>query len=178
MNNEIWKDVIGFEGLYQISNLGNVKNLSRVVNSSHNAKRTIKEKFIKPCKNRDGYLFVSLCKSNKKVNATIHRMVATSFLKNTDGKITVNHIDGNKLNNNVSNLEWNTYSENNKHAFTIGLRSLKGQSHNRSKLKNEDVLRIRSNEFNGLTHKEISIIFNVSRVLITNIKSRKHWNHL
>ena len=175
---EIWKDIIEFEGFYQISNLGRVKNLSRNVESCYGTKRTIKEKILSPSKDREGYYIVSLSKENKKKTKPIHRLVALSFLDNPMDKKTINHIDGIKTNNKLSNLEWNTHSENSYHSFKIGLRTLKGQSHNRSKLKNEDVIRIRSNEFESLTHKQIANIFNVSRVLITNIKLRKVWGHI
>ena len=103
--NEIWKDIDEFEGLYQISNLGNVKSL--------NYNRTGKERILKPGNNGCGYLFVILYKNGKLKHFTIHRLVANAFLENPDNKSDVNHKDEDKTNNNVDNLEWMTSKENN-----------------------------------------------------------------
>jgi hypothetical protein len=98
---EIWKDIQEYEGLYQVSNLGNVKSI-------HNSKTII----LKPRKIKDGYLMVSLYKHNKPKNCQIHRLVAKHFLNNYDEKLEVNHIDYNKENNTVDNLEMITRYDN------------------------------------------------------------------
>ena len=103
--NEIWKDIDGYEGLYQVSNLGNVKSL--------NYRRTGKERILKPGNNGLGYLFVILCNNGKLKHFKIHRLVAKAFLENPDNKSDVNHKDEDKTNNNVDNLEWMTRLENN-----------------------------------------------------------------
>ena len=103
--NEIWKDIVGYEGLYQISNLGNVKSL--------NYRRTGKERILNPGNNGCGYLFVILCNNGKRKHFKIHRLVANAFLENPDNKSDVNHKDEDKTNNNVDNLEWMTRQENN-----------------------------------------------------------------
>ncbi len=129
---EIWKDVVGYEGLYQVSNLGRVKSVKHYVPTKAGAKR------LSPSKVRinefDGkYYHVILYKSGKRKVCLVHRLVAEAFIQNKDNKATVNHKDGNKLNNFVyvnpdgsidqekSNLEWCTNSENLKHAFKTGL---------------------------------------------------------
>ena len=109
MENEIWKDIEGFEK-YQISSYGRVKSLK-------NNKESIKKHSI----SSRGYLVVTLFKNNISKTLSVHRLVANTFIENKDNKLTVNHIDGNKLNNNISNLEWATYSENTKHAWDTGL---------------------------------------------------------
>lgn len=108
---EIWKDIEGFEGLYQVSNLGRVKSLERVLNHGH----SWKEKILKPQKHTGGYLFVNLCKDGEIKRGLIHRLVASAFIPNPDKLTEVNHIDENKCNNNIQNLEWCTASQNINH---------------------------------------------------------------
>lgn len=109
---EIWKDIKGYEGLYQVSNLGNVKSLARVVPHKITGSRTIPEKILKPNSDDVGYLYVSLSKDGKKKNPKIHRLVAEAFIPNPKNLPQVNHIDENKLNNRVTNLEWSTSLDN------------------------------------------------------------------
>lgn len=110
---EIWVDIKGYEGLYQVSNLGRVKSL--------NYRRTGKEKILKPIKMKRQYIKVQLCKNRKPKQYMIHRLVAQAFIPNPDNKEQVNHINGNKADNRVENLEWCTNSENTQHAFENGL---------------------------------------------------------
>ena len=98
MTEEIWKDIAGYEGLYKVSNLGRVKSL--------NYRRTGKEKERIPNKNNSGYLYVGLHKDGKMNNFLIHRLVAEAFIENVNDLPQVNHINENKLNNCVENLEW------------------------------------------------------------------------
>lgn len=103
---EIWKDIVGYEGLYQISNFGNVR-------------RKYKDKY-KTVKGKKGlYLTVSLCKDCVKKSFSIHRLVALHFLPNPRSCKEVNHKDGNKHNNNIENLEWVTQEENMQHARKV-----------------------------------------------------------
>ena len=113
---EIWKDIKNYEGMYQISNFGNVKTLSRIIYGK-NGKITnkISEKILKPIKSKNNYLQVILYKNNKKKNFYIHKLVAIYFIDNPENKKEVNHIDRNTNNNHVSNLEWVTSKENMKH---------------------------------------------------------------
>lgn len=125
---EIWKDIKGYEGLYEISNLGNVK-------SSKILKKEL-------CKN--GYFRIKLFKNGKGKRFLIHRLVAIAFIPNQDDKPQVNHRDGNKQNNNVNNLEWVTSKENNIHAHRAGLNKgsfgmlgKKGKLNKRAKIINQ-----------------------------------------
>lgn len=97
---EIWKDIKGYENLYQISNLGNVKALG---NGGSNAS---KEKILKPNKDKKGYLMVGLCKQGKRKMCKVHRLVAMTFIENPNNFRELNHRDEDKTNNCVSNLEW------------------------------------------------------------------------
>lgn len=105
IDDEIWKPIEGLESLYQVSNLGNVSNyrkcmVAQVINS--------------------GYLKITFKHKGKHINRLVHRLVASAFISNLDNKREVNHIDGNKLNNKVTNLEWVTSAENKRHSKAIG----------------------------------------------------------
>jgi hypothetical protein len=104
---DTWKDVIGYEGLYTISNTGEIKSLRR--------NRIIKSWVYSK------YYIISLSNNNVRRTLYLHRLIANHFIPNPENKTQVNHIDGNKLNNSISNLEWVTCSENIKHAYDIGL---------------------------------------------------------
>ncbi len=110
---EIWKDVVGYEYGYQISNYGRLKSKKRTV-PTWNAYKTLEEKILKVGISQNGYY------KHKKLGG-IHRLVARAFIPTDDYSLYVNHIDGNKLNNHVSNLEWCTPKENAEHAIKIGL---------------------------------------------------------
>jgi hypothetical protein len=114
----LWKDVVGFEGLYQVSNTGRIKSLSRTRwNGKVNAKVSEKELF--PTKRRDGYLIATLSNNKDVIKEYVHRIVALAFIQTDDNTLTVNHKDGNHSNNNVDNLEWCSYSENHIHAYRV-----------------------------------------------------------
>lgn len=119
---EIWKDIVGYEGLYQVSNLGRVKSLDHFRNTGLNRGYLQKGKILKPSMDMyRNYLRVQLSKKGKVVSIRIHRLVAQAFIPNPKNKPQVNHIDGNKLNNCVDNLEWVTIRENIQHAYDTGL---------------------------------------------------------
>lgn len=120
-SNEIWKPIKGFEGLYEVSNLGRVKALARkkICNRGWG---WIKEHIMKQTTANSDYYRVPLTnKEHIKKYYLVHRLVATSFIPNPKELPQVNHIDGNKLNNRVDNLEWCTRQDNIKHAYKIGL---------------------------------------------------------
>lgn len=110
MENEVWKDIRGYEGLYQVSNLGRVKSLSKNVKG-----RNYKEIIKAPSYGGKGYYRLSLCKNGKNKYFYIHRLVAQAFISNPNNYPCVNHIDCNIYNNNFDNLEWCTYKYNNNH---------------------------------------------------------------
>jgi hypothetical protein len=115
---EIWKDITGYEGLYQVSNLGNVKSLSRKMWNGFGFFNS-KDKILKPNLIISGYYSVHFMKDNIKKSFTIHRLVAKAFLKDTKG-YEVNHKDRNKINNNLNNLEFISHSDNIKHTYITG----------------------------------------------------------
>ena len=152
MENEIWKDVLGYEGLYIISNKGYVKSVKRNEN-------------LAICKMKIGYYCVRLWKSNVTKLWTMHRLLAIHFIENPMSKREVNHIDGDKGNYNLNNLEWSTPSENMKHSVATGLNnsSFKGGSlHSQRKLSIQDISAIRELRVSGLKLKELGIRFNIT----------------
>lgn len=133
---EIWKDIKGYEGLYQVSNLGNVRSFPR--KGTHSKEITIlKYEF-----NHKGYKQVGLTKKCKVHTKRIHRLVAETFISNPENKLQVNHINGDKTDNRVENLEWCTNEYNMAHSWKIGLRSIektykRGKEHCRSVTVNQ-----------------------------------------
>lgn len=110
---EIWKDIKGYEGLYQVSNFGRIKSLERVAKSNKfGGVRTIKEAILHPTDNGNGYKIVGLRKAGRRKNCYIHRLVALAFIPNPNNLKYINHIDYDRENNKVSNLEWCTQKEN------------------------------------------------------------------
>lgn len=116
---EEWKDVVGWEGIYLISNLGRVKSLKRIVPHSHSGYKTIPEKVMTINKAINGYLMVKLSKGNKLFNTIVHRLVAIAFIPNPENKPEVNHKWGDKEDTRVSELEWVTKSENAIHSYDV-----------------------------------------------------------
>jgi hypothetical protein len=117
---EIWKDIRDYEGMYQVSTFGRIRSLDRYVKGRYDNMQLIRGKILSICYNkRVEVCEIHLRKNNKRKCFKIHRLVAEAFLENDDptNKTTVNHIDGNRKNNRVDNLEWATYSENEKHAY-------------------------------------------------------------
>lgn len=121
---EIWKDIIGYEGLYQISNLGNIKALEKSVWNGQGYIH-FPEIIRKPNPDKDGYLNITLSNCGKVKTYKIHRLVAEMFIPNLKNKPQVNHKDGNKTNNCADNLEWCTNQENQQHAYRTGLKNQK-----------------------------------------------------
>lgn len=117
--NEIWKDVVGYEGLYQVSNLGRIKSLDRYVEYPNYIKR-INGRIMSQQDNSKGYLMVNLSLNGFTKKLYVHRLLAEAFIPNLANKVEVNHIDLNKKNNIISNLEWCTKKENMRHAHKNG----------------------------------------------------------
>lgn len=171
MEKEIWKSVVGYEGKYQVSNKGRVRSLNY-----HREKR------IKIMKSRimdSGYEDIRLCENGKNKAHLMHRLVAKAFIPNPDNKRCVNHIDGDKSNNLLDNLEWVSYQENTDHALENDLYNFNGENHYNSILTKEDVLSIRK-EYKPyvVTARMLSEKHGVSVVTIKKIVQRKKWKHI
>lgn len=114
---EIWKDVIGYEGIYQVSNLGRIKRISN--NHLCNIKYQ-GEYYLKPLDNGKGYLRMKLSNNGHSKRVMLHRIIAEAFINNPENKKVINHINGNKKDNRIENLEWCTQSYNCLHSVKMG----------------------------------------------------------
>lgn len=160
---EIWKPVIGYEGLYEVSNKGRVKRVEYLLTESNTAW---------------GYKKVSLTKNKKNSNLSIHRLVAQAFHENPENKPTVNHKDGNKHNNSASNLEWNTVQENVDHAIENNLRPADyqdGEKNPMAKLTKAKVAKIKE-MLKGMSIREVAQMYpEVCYSTIYGIKTGRLW---
>jgi hypothetical protein len=161
---EIWKDIINYEGKYQVSDSGRVRN-----------KVTLQ--ILTPSE-RNGYFRIGLYTNTIKRNKafSVHRLVAESFLGYKTQEFEVNHKNGNKLDNRLSNLEWVTPSENVKHSYITNLRK-KGSKLIGAKL-NEEVVKLIKAEIFSNSERLLAKKYNVSRITIRNIKSGRCWSHV
>lgn len=127
----MWRQIEGYEGYYEVSDEGSVRSVDRFITDSNGNTRFLRGSIMKLSEatsrdNTNGYLVVNLHKNHKSSVIPVHVLVANAFIPNEQNKPTVNHKDGNKHNNRVSNLEWSSYSENNTHAIETGLRKPRG----------------------------------------------------
>lgn len=139
---EIWKNIIGYEDKYQVSNLGNIKAIKTWTGNKYYSKYKKCNKILKPVKDSAGYYCVSLWKESCNKTHRIHVEVAKAFIPNPNNYPCINHKDGNKTNNNINNLEWCTFKHNSQEAVKMGLskpnyvgimKGKFGKEHNRSK---------------------------------------------
>ena len=158
-----WKDIKGYEGLYQVNNLGRVKSLDRIDSIG----RKIKGISIKPQISKKGYLQISLCKDGHQKTCKIHRLVAEAFIPNPKNKPQVNHLDENKENNRTDNLEWCT-NEENANWGTSTERTARANSHGVYAIDKNGVY----NHYNS--ESEASRMLNISVYSINAVVRKRH----
>lgn len=169
MQGEVWKDIPGYEGLYQASNMGRVRSLPRVVDRGRWGSSCIRGRTLKPGSNK-GYQFVILRRNGKSETRFIHRLVAETFIGPLPEGLCTRHMDGNPGNNAVSNLEYGTGSEN-----QLDLYQYRGYHH---RLHPAEVLEIRSKLASGERAVDIAKDYGVSRSLISEIKAGRCYRWL
>lgn len=172
-NSEEWRPVYRWNGKYEISSLGEVRNAS--------TKRKLKA----TKNNRGGYLQVFVWVDGKTVGANVHRLVAEAFLSNCDELPCVNHKNGNRLDPRVENLEWCTHQQNTKHAidilrldFASNLKTGKGEESGANRLTEVEVRSIKRLLAKGMRQAEIAARFNTCVTNISSIKRGLTWNHV
>ena len=168
---ENWKPVVGYEGFYEVSDLGRVRNIK-------NRKNTFVGRIRKPGFDKDGYHQMVLSKPGKRYSTRIHRLVLSNFIGPCPKGLQINHIDGNKGNNRLDNIEYVTPSENRLHAYAIGLQSQRGENNAGSKLTEEDVHKVRARLSAGESQTGIAASLNVSIGAIHGIALNKTWSWL
>ena len=175
---EIWKPIKGFEKRYHISNLGRLKALKRekgLVGVNH---RYCIERILTGLKVKGRYVNIQLWKKGKFTAKNIHRLVLETFKPTNIPKLETNHIDGDKYNNRLDNLEWVTSKENKAHAFKTGLcNHRRGEGLYNSKLTEKAVKWIRENH-KQYTYSELTKKFSVGKSCICGIVHRKAWKHI
>lgn len=175
---EIWKDIEGYEGIYKVSNDGKIKGLARLIAKNKKGERMLKEIIMVQTNNRKGYPLVGLSKKGTKKTLSVHRLVAITFIPNPENKPQVNHINGDKTDNRVENLEWCTGSENIKHAFKNGLMTaISGDNCVSSKLTIDQAKEIKYGH-KGMSHRDIAKIYGIAHVQISSIRLGKTWKHI
>lgn len=167
--NEDWRPVVGYEGLYDVSNFGRVRTVQA---GYRKAPMTILK-----TPNDGRYLRCGLWKEGKCEAVLVHRAVARAFLGDSSSDAQVNHIDGDKTNNRLENLEWVTPKGNQDHAVRTGLR-LSGEDHVFSKLTAEDVREIKLALAHGERGATLARKYNVTKANISSIKHGKSWRYL
>lgn len=173
--NEIWKDIEGYEGSYQVSNRGQIRSLKGISYRGDKLQYRLMKQWKR---NKQGYLGIQLCRQGIIKNYFVHRLVGKAFIQNPLNLPQINHKDGIKINNNVNNLEYVTGSENVRHAYRTGLASSLGESNSRSKLKSNEILEIRTLRESGIPVKDIARKYNIERNYIYSICLRFTWKHL
>lgn len=180
---EEWRSVVGYEGIYEVSNLGNVRSIPRPINRGiRGITHTKTYRNLRLRVNKYGYHDTHLrdAPTGRSRIYEIHRLVASAFIPNPEGKPTVNHMDSNRTNNSVSNLEWATHKENITHGMKHGkIPDMKGSSNHMSRLTAEDVLLLRSEWKTGLyTYQSLADKYGHSHGCVFCVITRRSWGHL
>ena len=177
---ETWRPIPGYEETHEVSNLGRVRSLSKVICTKNGRIKNLKGRILKQYLNPKGtgYFKVWLCRGNHdNKQFSVHRLVAMAFVENPNSKPQVNHMDCNSRNNKAVNLEWVTPSEQIQHAYDNGLITLdrRGVKNSQSKITPDDVRVIRRAE---KSKADLAAQFGISISQIERIQRRVMWNHV
>ncbi len=173
---EVWKDIPKYEGIYQASNLGRIKSLARQDRRGHGWPT----KILKPDATRNGYLQVLLSRDGVITKKYVHHLILEVFVGPCPPGKQRNHINGDKADNSIGNLEYCTGSENHFHSYRVlGKQAAKGSKQGGAKLNEEQVQAIRRlHAAKQATGQELAKMFNISESSISAIVLRQRWKHL
>tara|TARA_R110000787_G_scaffold273466_1_gene381166 strand:+ start:112 stop:678 length:567 start_codon:yes stop_codon:yes gene_type:complete len=180
---EVWKDVVNYEGYYQVSNTGKIRSVTRVAIRANGREHPINGRELRFKADAKGYFRGAYCVNKKMWTYKVHREVAKAFIPNPENKATVNHRDGNKQNNNVDNLEWNTFAENLKHSFDTGLQdnfigASKIRQIKKRKLTPEMFTEFVDDRESGFTHRRLQAKYAIDRKTIYSILKKDTYKDL
>lgn len=184
MADETWLAVPGYEGRYEASAFGGVRGVTRIIHKATMRHGTRRKTAVYQHRGRplraslcnSGYLAVKLWNGHAYQTIMVHRIIASLFVPNPEGKPTVNHKDGNKLNNAANNLEWMTTKENKAHAYRAGLFDNRGERNGGAKLTAESVREIRRlYALGGHTQESLGLTFGVTQTVIGDIVRNRSW---
>lgn len=176
---EQWKQISGYEGFYEVSNLGRVRSVRRTFTRSDGKVKTFQGKILSPGKKTNGYLFVGFSRIGKRKAHHIHRLVASAFIPNPEDKPFVNHKNLDKSDNRASNLEWVTHSQNIQHAKDNGVYDqYKGEGHWLTTLTDDEVIEIFRRAHNGELQSDIAQDYGISQTAVSRIKRHVAWSHV
>ena len=167
---ENWKPVVGYESIYEVSDIGNVRSIDRIDNSGR--RRKGKQLFLKKATN--GYMVATLCNQGKMKCFLVHRLVLTAFVGNCKDGHEAMHLDGNKDNNVITNLRWGSHKENMHHQIIHGTARI-GENHWKAKLTEQDIIKIRAD---NRTQECIAKDYGVLQSHISEIKRFIRWSHV
>lgn len=168
---ERWRDILQYEGVYQVSDIGNIRRLLK----------NGKTRMLCVITRKDRYMAIGLWKNGVGIIKTVHRLVLEAFIGRCPKGMECRHLDGNRQNNQLCNLKWGTRSENGLDAVKHGTRfypDTRGSKQGQSKLTEKDIMEIFKLLDNGETQKEIAEKFGVHQVHISRIKRRVAWKHM
>lgn len=181
---EEWRKVPGIPLLWA-SNTGKVKSEARdrITTRVRNGKSqtfnvSYPEKILSQHKERNGYLYVASIIKNTRKKYLVHRLIGMAFVDGYSSELTINHLDGNKLNNSIENLEWATLYENTSHQWRTGLVNLRGENHPSSKLTYQKVKIIREMIAKGVSCNAIGVLANINPTIIYRIRDGSAWNDI
>jgi hypothetical protein len=176
---ETWKSIEGFEGLYEVSDLGRVRSLDRMHPRQYPIKGCIISQRMGGGRNHNKYPTITITRVNPKIRTDklVHRLVAMAFIPNPENKPEVNHKDGDKTNNKVNNLEWSTRKENVRHSSENGLLMTNG-AHFNAILNLEQVKEIKIKLANGFKRSALAKEYNIGYATISLIGTGKQWKHV
>lgn len=174
---EVWKSVVGYEGLYEVSSLGRVKSLERKCNTRSGI-RTVPEKILVNGLDSYGYYQVNLYVENIRNTWKVHRLECLAFLPNPENKRSINHKNGVKTDNRLENLEWSTEKENTVHAHKNGLaRGRRGEEHGQTNLTEIQAREIKYNH-DDKTGVELSKMYGITTSSVSAIRNGKRWKYI